>query len=194
MARRCTVWSPKRTRAHEKPKSLLLPANKPCFGNWKDATGREDIANFLLGSGNPRASRLLDMMLDPAYKALSFGQLCSRAGLSGAAVMRLIIQRQLAEGMIRMARHLPDIMEDVTLAALDHNVTCMKCAGNGNALRCSLLELPWDRRDPRSGRHTIPQAGFRDIWDLAVSGTLGARLPFPECNLFVWCSTVLLRT
>ena len=48
-------------------------------------------------------------------------------------MMRLIIQRQVAEGMIRMARHLPDIMEDLTLAALDHNVTCMKCAGKGNA-------------------------------------------------------------
>ena len=31
-----------------------------------------------------------------------------------------------------MARHLPDIMEDVALAALDRNGTCVKCAGNGN--------------------------------------------------------------
>ena len=100
----------------------MPPRKQPVFRQLEGCDGREDIANFLLGSGNPRASRLLDMMLDPAYKALSFGQLCSRAGLSGAEVMRLIIQRQLAEGMIRMARHLPDIMEDVTLAALDHNV------------------------------------------------------------------------
>jgi DnaJ-class molecular chaperone len=72
------------------------------------------------------------MMLDPAYAGLSFGQLCSRAGLSGGEVMRLICQRQLAEGMMRMAYHLPDVMEDVALAALDRSGTCAKCTGSGS--------------------------------------------------------------
>lgn len=113
-------------------KSLLPPRKQPVFRQIESDAGRENIASLLLGSGNPRASRLLDMMGDPVYAGLSFGRLCSRAGLSGEEVIRLIIRRQIVEGLIRMAYHLPAIMEDVTLAALDHNVTCMKCAGNGH--------------------------------------------------------------
>ena len=52
----------------KKTKSLLPPRKQPVFRQPGRCHGREDIANFLLGSGNPRASRLLDMMLDPAYK------------------------------------------------------------------------------------------------------------------------------
>lgn len=111
----------------------LTPARKQAlFRQIEAGAGRENIAACLIASGNPRASRLLEMMVDPAYQALSFGQLCSRAGLSGGEVMRLICQRQLAEGMIRMAYHLPDIMENVALAALGRSGTCVKCAGNGN--------------------------------------------------------------
>ena len=95
----------------------LSPARKQAlFRQLEASAGREEIATSLVAADNPRASRLLDMMLDPAYARLSFGQLCSRAGLSGGEVMRVICQRQLAEGMMRMAYHLPDIMENVALS------------------------------------------------------------------------------
>jgi hypothetical protein len=116
-----------------KKTSSQSPARKqPLFRQLEAATGRENIADFLVASGDLRASRLLDMMLDPAYAGLSFGQLCSRAGLSGGEVLHLICQRQLAEGTMRMAYHLPDIMENVALAARDHDVICVKCGGHGN--------------------------------------------------------------
>jgi hypothetical protein len=111
----------------------LTPARKQAlFRQLEASAGREEIATSLVAADNPRASRLLDMMLDPAYEGLSFGQMCSRAGLSGGEAMRLICQRQVAAGTIRMAYHLPDIMEDVALRALEHDVICAKCAGDGN--------------------------------------------------------------
>jgi DnaJ-class molecular chaperone len=71
------------------------------------------------------------MMLDPAYARMSFAQLCSRVGLSSGEVLRLICQRQLAEGMIHMAYHLPDTMENVAFAALGQRSACVKCVGKG---------------------------------------------------------------
>ena len=110
----------------------LSPARKQAlFRQIEASAGREEIATSLVAT-NTASLRLLDMMLDPAYQALSFGQLCSRAGLSGGEVMHLICQRQLAEGMMRAAYHLPDVMENVALAALGRSGTCVKCAGNGN--------------------------------------------------------------
>ena len=113
-------------------KRSLVPARKQILLRQIEASvGREDIATSLVTTDNTRAWRLFDMMLDPAYAGLSFGQLCSRAGLSGGEVMRLICQRHLTEGMMRMARHLPDIMENTALAALGHSKPCWKCRGTG---------------------------------------------------------------
>ena len=143
------------------------PARKQTlFRQIEAGAGRENIAGLLLASGNPRASRLLDMMLDPAYEGLSFGQLCSRAGLSAGEVMRLILQRNLAEGMIRSSFHLPDIMENLVLAAKGHEKTCSSCEGEGvyREATCPLCE--------GSGhvRHTfltrLGQSGC-DVWTLA---------------------------
>jgi hypothetical protein len=122
------------------------PARKQAvFRQIEAGVGRENVAGLLLASGNLRASRLLDMMLDPAYAALSFGQLCSRAGLSGGEVMWLICQRKQAEGMIRMAYHLPDIMEDLALAAKGHEEACTTCCGKGILRTANMLALRRDR-------------------------------------------------
>ena len=65
-------------------KKAKSPARKQAvFRQIEAGASRENIAGLLVASGNSRASRLIDMMLDPTYEALSFGQLCSRAGLSG---------------------------------------------------------------------------------------------------------------
>ncbi len=110
----------------------LVPARKqPLFRQLESGIGREDIAASLVATGNPRASRLLDMMLDPAYTGLSFGQLCSRAGISAGEVMHLFLQRNVTEGLIRMARYLPEIMEDIALAAMGHTEPCGECVGTG---------------------------------------------------------------
>jgi hypothetical protein len=113
-------------------KKAKTPSRKqPLFRQIESDAGRENIADCLVATGNPRASRLLDMMLDPAYETLSFGQLCSRSGLSGGEVLRLICQRQLADGMIRASSHLPDIMENLALAAKGHEEPCGQCQGQG---------------------------------------------------------------
>jgi hypothetical protein len=138
----------------KKSKSLLPPRKQPLFRQIESGAGRENIADCLVATGNPRATRLLDMMLDPAYEALSFGQLCSRAGLSGGEVLRLICQRQLAEGMIRACYHLPDIMENLALDAMGRNEPCATCCGEGilgtaSCRRCGgsgSLRFPGDMR------------------------------------------------
>jgi hypothetical protein len=93
------------------------PARKqPLYRQLVAGLGEEELAASLAGMENPRADRLLDIIFDPAYATLSFGQLCSRVGLSGAEMMRLYCQRQEAVGIMRVAQHLPDLMEDIVLA------------------------------------------------------------------------------
>jgi len=120
-------------------KAGLVPARKqPLFRELQATLKREDFANCLYLTGNDRADRLRDMMLDPTYDHLSFGQLCSRAGLSAGDVTRLYCQRQALIGQILMAQHLPQIMEDVAISALNRDEPCSQCegAGNLNGTRC----------------------------------------------------------
>ena len=48
----------------KKTKGLLPSRKQPMFRQF------EAVPNFLVASDNPRASRVLDMMLDPAYKGI----------------------------------------------------------------------------------------------------------------------------
>jgi len=139
-------------------KTLVAPARKQSVFRQLEAdlTARE-IAKALVVSANPRAHRVLDMMLDSAYSHLSFGQLCSRAGVSAAEVLRLFFQQQIVEGMIRMARHLPQIMEDTALAAMGRTEACGECVatwrtGGSPCPHCSgtgEIRMPGDLRATR---------------------------------------------
>jgi hypothetical protein len=113
-------------------RNSLSPARKQSSFRVIEANaGREELAMCLEASGNPRADRLVEMMLDPAYAGLSFGQLCSRTGLSAIEVAHLVCQRKVIEGMLRMSFHLPDIMEDTALAALGRSEPCRRCKESG---------------------------------------------------------------
>ena len=113
-------------------RNSLSPARKQSSFRVIEAnTGREELAMCLEASGNPRADRLVAMMLDPAYASLSFGKLCSRTGLSAMEVTHLVCQRKVIEGTLRTSFHLPDIMEDTARAALGRSEPCWKCRGTG---------------------------------------------------------------
>ena len=107
------------------------PARKQAAFRPLQATTPAEIARALALSGNPRAVRVWEMMFDPAYARMSLPQLCSRAGISAGEVMRLFCQQQFAEGMMRTARHLPDLMEGTALAARARSEPCCKCRGTG---------------------------------------------------------------
>ena len=113
-------------------RNSLSPARKQSSFRVIEAnTGREELAMCLEASGNPRADRLVAMMLDPAYASLSFGKLCSRTGLSAMEVAHLVCQRKVIEGMLRMSFHLPDIMENTALAAKGRSEACRRCKETG---------------------------------------------------------------
>ena len=114
-----------------KMKRLSPPHKQSLFRQIEATTATEEIANSLIATGDARASRLSEMMLDPAYARMSFAQLCSRVGLSAGDVMRLYCQKQASIAMMRMAQQLPDIMENLALPAIGQRGLCVKCAGKG---------------------------------------------------------------
>jgi len=142
-------------------KSLSPPRKQTVFRRLEASAGTEDIVSSLAAS-DPRASRLCNMMLDPAYAGMSFAQLCSRVGLSAADVMRLYCQRQVAIGMMRAADYLPDIMKSVAMAACGQSGVCGKCAGKGT-VSGSTCRACRGSRVPHHGRPPCGRAHVRNL-------------------------------
>ncbi len=50
-----------------------------------------------------------------------------------SGLLRTLTEEQLAWATIRVADHLPDIIEDIVLAAKGRTETCARCDGEGEA-------------------------------------------------------------
>ena len=92
----------------------------------------DEISPTLTHSGDPRAQRLAETLLDPAYRHHSFGRLCERAGLSGREVVDLFRKYKIDEGIVRMSKHVPDVLEDTAIDAKSRMECCRRCDGLGS--------------------------------------------------------------
>ena len=127
-----------------KPKSP--PRKNRLLKRFADTLGQDELADVLTHAADPRAHRLMAMLLDPAYKRHSFGKLCERAGLNLVDLWDLLRRCRIDQGIIAMARHAPRIMEDIALDAESKMVCCNHCGGAGKItareaeLACPLCE------------------------------------------------------
>ena len=92
----------------------------------------DELSPTLIHSGDPRARQLAETLLDPAYRHHSFGKLCERAGISGREVVDLFRKYKIDEGIVRMAQHLPDVLEDAAIDAKSSMGCCRRCDGLGS--------------------------------------------------------------
>jgi len=113
-----------------KKRSLVAARKQALYRRVRASLEGEDIAECLSLTGNERADRLAEMIRDPSYAKFSFGQLCSRAGLSAIDVAYMYCEVKKSVGMIRMARYIPDIMEQLALGAMHHLEKCHNCQGS----------------------------------------------------------------
>jgi len=113
------------------PKRCSPPRKDPLFRIIEAEIGMPELMAVLALSGEPRALSLLDLLNDPAYSCHTLATLCRRVGLTFIGLVDIYRRVQISRGLIRIANHLPDIMEDMAIDSLSRNVTCHGCDGSG---------------------------------------------------------------
>jgi hypothetical protein len=93
---------------------------------------RARLDDALQMSGDKRFFRLYDALHDEAYRNTSPGTLCRKFGISWLDLIELWRQYNVDLGLMRMATHLPEVMEDVVQDALSRDVACECCDGIGS--------------------------------------------------------------
>ncbi len=82
-------------------KKRRSPARKDCvMGRISESIGREEMAESLACTQDPRAGRLLEMLFDPAYRQHSVPKLCERVHLSVTNVVDLFRRFKLDQGIV----------------------------------------------------------------------------------------------
>jgi len=94
---------------------------------------REELMGVLETTDDQRARKLLELFTDPgpSHVNASLFTLAHRAGLTAPELITLFRKHQIDLGAIRVARHIPDIMEDTAVDARSETVECWVCDGDG---------------------------------------------------------------
>ena len=160
------------------------PRKDPLFCLLLAEIGLQELMAVLELSGQPRALALLDLLSDPAYSRHTLATLCGRIGLTFVRLFDIYRRVQICRGIILMANHLPDVMEDVAIDSISRCVTCHACAGSGHIATDSDLDaVCTDCRG--SGTLRIPgDAASRKLFMKLVE-TIQTKPPMnpkPACN------------
>ncbi len=130
------------TVKHRKP-TRRSPARKdPLMRRFASTVSKEELGGMLAHSGDERAQRALEMLLDPAYPNHTFAKICGKVGLRHMDILDLFRRYNLHLVVIKMSRRAPKIMEDVAEDARSRMETCKGCQGRGvvNTKRCPQCE------------------------------------------------------
>ena len=108
------------------------PARKDALLRRFEATvGRDGILEALDWSADQPAVALAAMLYDPVYRRFSFAKLCQRVGLRYQDVFDSFRRYSLDIALLRVSRHLPEIVEDTVMDARSTERTCTDCDGMG---------------------------------------------------------------
>lgn len=98
------------------------------------AIDRPELAVILEGASvaDPRLEKMFNMMFDPAHSNKKLATMARECGLSYTELTDVIKKHRLAEGIVRMSQHVPQVMQDVATDALNTMEPCGRCAGIGS--------------------------------------------------------------
>lgn len=119
------------TVKHRKPVRRSPARKDPLMRRFTSTVSKEELGGMLAHSGDERAWRALEMLLDPAYRNHTFAKICGKVGLSQMDIMDLFRRYHLDMGIVAMAREAPAIMEDIAKDAQSRMEACKKCHGTG---------------------------------------------------------------
>lgn len=122
--------------------STKIARRDPMMRRFEKNVPRDEVIEALSHhmEANARVKHLVGMLLDPVYVDDAIGTLCSKVGLTLHEVMDFFRKTRLDEGLMRMYKHVPDILEDTAKDAKRQIKTCWKCFG-GKKVKKSKNEL-----------------------------------------------------
>lgn len=100
----------------------------------EEASQRTTMALALRMSTDDRMRALARDAVDPIHRLTAFTTLAEKLGLTYEDVAKEFTTIRKSEGLIRMAEHLPDVMEQTIIDAKSRDVTCERCSGVGKIL------------------------------------------------------------
>lgn len=116
-------------------RKLPVSTEKAIAKRIESELGRDEIMAVLDAAGDdPRARSLLGLManpLSPGMASASLYTMAQRCGISSPELIRMFRQYKIDEGMVRMSRHVPQIMEDIATDAMNRTEECWQCKGTG---------------------------------------------------------------
>lgn len=120
---------------------------------------RPELAEVLGVSDDGRVVRLVDYLLstNKGIQRRSLAKLAQMCDLSYAELLKAMSNARVAEGLLRMGKHIPEVMEDVAVDAKSKQVPCRDCKGTGEVI----------------ARRTRGQANtYKTCWACQGSGTI----------------------
>jgi hypothetical protein len=96
-----------------------------------EAVPRGPLEEAMQVSGDKKFYRLYDALHDDAYRNTSPGTLCRKFGISWLDLMDLWRKYNRDLGMMIMANHLPQVLDDISVDALRRECVCPRCDGVG---------------------------------------------------------------
>ncbi len=91
----------------------------------------EEFHECLADQEEQKFKTLRALMFDVRYRHLSFAAKCRQSRVTLTDLNNIWKDYNLQKGMIRMATHTPQVMEDVAVDAKSRIVACVKCQGLG---------------------------------------------------------------
>jgi hypothetical protein len=129
---------------------------------------RDELTDILDGVADQRLQMFLGMMHDPAHSNKSLAKIARECNVTFIELSDLIRKNRVAEGMIRMTQHVPDIMQGVAEDALSTQEFCPKCQGIGSVFD------PLNKNDD-GGQVPMDCPQCKGTGEIRKSGDAGAR-------------------
>lgn len=96
----------------------------------------EEMLQLLRGSADDRVLKLVECLLsvNPDMQKRSLASLATLCRLSQADLIREITRARVQEGVLRMSKHMPKVLEDTAVDARSTTAICENCMGTGDVI------------------------------------------------------------
>ena len=108
---------------------ILGPNRSVVYKRFEETVGRESIMLSLSQVDDARANKLVMLMSDPLYRNHTMAKLSMICGLKLNDLRDLFRKGNMDVALMKMFKHVPEILEDTAIDAKSTVKTCWKCRG-----------------------------------------------------------------
>lgn len=105
----------------------------PTFKRLERSVPREELIDLLQVSADERVVKLVECLLssNPDMMKRSLASIAGVCRLTQADLIRELSRARVQEGVLRMSKHIPKVLEDTAIDAKSRSEVCENCLGVG---------------------------------------------------------------